>query len=210
MERKKSKHSIMFPTVLDMSPFTGARGKDSKVSPAKEGIYELRGVLLHKGSSAYHGHYEAQVFDKALNSWFQFDDETVTKIRVLGGNSRNKPIVVDDDSDENQRKPTNARKRRRVTSEDECDSLHTEYAYFHSFMPSQLNAIARYISSKDAYMLIYSRKLDSGKLPSMTNIEKTGDIPVPPSDALDVVKELNAAHDEACETYDNKRVSIPI
>ena len=26
-------------------------------------IYELRGVLLHKGPSAYHGHYEAQVFD---------------------------------------------------------------------------------------------------------------------------------------------------
>lgn len=26
-------------------------------------VYELRGVLLHKGPSAYHGHYEAQVFD---------------------------------------------------------------------------------------------------------------------------------------------------
>jgi hypothetical protein len=26
-------------------------------------LYELRGVLLHKGASAYHGHYEAQVFD---------------------------------------------------------------------------------------------------------------------------------------------------
>ena len=26
-------------------------------------LYELRGVLVHKGTSAYHGHYEAQVFD---------------------------------------------------------------------------------------------------------------------------------------------------
>ena len=26
-------------------------------------MYDLRGVLLHKGVSAYHGHYEAQVFD---------------------------------------------------------------------------------------------------------------------------------------------------
>lgn len=25
--------------------------------------YELVGILLHKGASAYHGHYEAQVYD---------------------------------------------------------------------------------------------------------------------------------------------------
>lgn len=28
-----------------------------------EETYELRGVLLHKGPSAYHGHYMAKVFD---------------------------------------------------------------------------------------------------------------------------------------------------
>lgn len=26
-------------------------------------VYELAGILLHKGPSAYHGHYEAQVYD---------------------------------------------------------------------------------------------------------------------------------------------------
>lgn len=26
-------------------------------------MYELAGILLHKGTSAYHGHYEAQVYD---------------------------------------------------------------------------------------------------------------------------------------------------
>jgi ubiquitin carboxyl-terminal hydrolase 48 len=32
--------------------------------PTSEGnTYELKGVLVHKGSSAYHGHYEAMVFD---------------------------------------------------------------------------------------------------------------------------------------------------
>lgn len=30
---------------------------------ADDDVYELRGILLHKGSSAYHGHYEAQVHD---------------------------------------------------------------------------------------------------------------------------------------------------
>jgi uncharacterized UBP type Zn finger protein len=32
-------------------------------STNEENVYELKGVLIHKGSSAYHGHYEAMVFD---------------------------------------------------------------------------------------------------------------------------------------------------
>jgi uncharacterized UBP type Zn finger protein len=31
---------------------------------SREGqVYDLRGVLLHKGTSAHQGHYEAQVYD---------------------------------------------------------------------------------------------------------------------------------------------------
>ena len=61
LERKKSKNIITFPRELDMSPFV----KDSSTagSPSATHIYELRGILLHKGPSAYHGHYEAQVYD---------------------------------------------------------------------------------------------------------------------------------------------------
>ena len=68
MERKKQKHAITFPTILDMNQFLG--GQVSLNGPASangsqqaDAIYELRGILLHKGSSAYHGHYEAQVYD---------------------------------------------------------------------------------------------------------------------------------------------------
>jgi len=66
MERKKSKYSISFPTSLDMGRFLGAAcAGNSRVGHNRQerDIYELRGVLLHKGTSAYHGHYEAQVFD---------------------------------------------------------------------------------------------------------------------------------------------------
>ena len=57
MERKKSKQAIAFPMTLDMARFiTGSQ-------PVGENVYHLRGVLLHKGTSAYHGHYEAQIFD---------------------------------------------------------------------------------------------------------------------------------------------------
>lgn len=58
MERKKSKHTINFPLSLDMNQFLAAERQTP--DPL---MYDLRGVLLHKGASAYHGHYEAQVFD---------------------------------------------------------------------------------------------------------------------------------------------------
>lgn len=58
-ERKKSKHTVIFPAYLDMSRFLSCAGSSTN----KENVYELRGVLLHKGPSAYHGHYEAQVYD---------------------------------------------------------------------------------------------------------------------------------------------------
>lgn len=69
MERKKSKHSLLFPTTFDMGRFLGHKTG----TPPREGgsqTYELRGVLLHKGPSAYHGHYEAQVFDTAYAKSF--------------------------------------------------------------------------------------------------------------------------------------------
>ena len=103
MERKKSKHSIAFPTTLDMGKFLGSKN-DRERCPKNDdnNIYELRGILLHKGTSAYHGHYEAQVNDIEyaclhrssfhissfyvcrIGSWFQFNDETVTQIKCLG------------------------------------------------------------------------------------------------------------------------------
>lgn len=66
MERKKSKHNLLFPMVLDMSRFVKAdKGASGVKGEGSTNTYELRGVLLHKGPSAYHGHYEAQVLDTA-------------------------------------------------------------------------------------------------------------------------------------------------
>ncbi|KAG6833695.1 hypothetical protein H0H87_002892 [Tephrocybe sp. NHM501043] len=105
MERKKSKHSASFPKTLDMAPFMMSRGEgpSSGIHASADNVYELRGVLLHKGPSAYHGHYEAQVFDETKKSWYQFNDENVTRIKALGDKSRIKPIVVGDDDDPNEK-----------------------------------------------------------------------------------------------------------
>jgi hypothetical protein len=59
MERKKSKYTISFPTTLDMNRFVIEGSQQQQ----EDNLYELAGILLHKGASAYHGHYEAQVYD---------------------------------------------------------------------------------------------------------------------------------------------------
>lgn len=57
LERKKSTHSVEFPFTIDMNQFIC---DDAVRQPA---LYDLKGVLLHKGGSAHHGHYMAEVFD---------------------------------------------------------------------------------------------------------------------------------------------------
>jgi hypothetical protein len=54
MERQKSKHSISFPASIDMNRFMGnatERAKAASGVPGTENIYDLRGVLLHKGTA---------------------------------------------------------------------------------------------------------------------------------------------------------------
>ncbi|KAI4525001.1 hypothetical protein K525DRAFT_261907 [Schizophyllum commune Loenen D] len=181
-ERKKSKSAIVFPTVLDMGRFVegggdagggkgAAAGAGTSKAPAaanrvlppnsssESHIYDLRGVLLHKGSSAYHGHYEAQVYDTERACWFQFNDEIVTKITTLQ-EKNSKPIVVDvEGEDEKAKKRPNVRKRRRVEdSEDEADLLSPTATEKAQLSAARVQLKSTDITSKDAYMLIYARR----------------------------------------------------
>ena len=46
-----------------MNKFLGSKTDRENGTSGGKALYELRGILLHKGASAYHGHYEAQVND---------------------------------------------------------------------------------------------------------------------------------------------------
>ncbi|KAG9102662.1 hypothetical protein FRC06_001495 [Ceratobasidium sp. 370] len=70
MERKKSKQAINYPLSINMRPHVSEQKLDL--------WYDLRGVLFHRGDSAYHGHYQAHVFDV---TWFLFNDEEVKEIQ---------------------------------------------------------------------------------------------------------------------------------
>lgn len=45
-------------------------------------VYDLTAVLVHRGPSAYSGHYIAHIKDRHSRHWFKFNDE---EIQRMGG-----------------------------------------------------------------------------------------------------------------------------
>ncbi|KAK0459838.1 uncharacterized protein EV420DRAFT_1629202 [Desarmillaria tabescens] len=196
MERKKSKNTIIFPGILNMNRFIGNADlrKSATHDDHDDGIYELRGVLLHKGASAYHGHYEAQVFDITSRSWYQFNDDVVTKIEKLGKTPSDKKIIdlesdseVKQESLQGKKQRAKAAKRKRVidASDEEIEGAPDQTNGLNAQAPSE-------ISSKDAYMLIYARRE-----PLKTEQAVSNNMPLNLSPSPDVIGE--------CETYSTKK-----
>uniref|UniRef100_A0A3B4TXF5 Ubiquitin carboxyl-terminal hydrolase 48 n=1 Tax=Seriola dumerili TaxID=41447 RepID=A0A3B4TXF5_SERDU len=71
--KKKLNTFISFPEQLDMGPFL--EGK-----PDQKCVYELSAVLIHRGISAYSGHYIAHVKDARTGDWYKFNDEEIEKM----------------------------------------------------------------------------------------------------------------------------------
>lgn len=70
--KKKLNSCIQFPDVLDMRPYLPG---DSSA------VYDLNAVLIHRGASAYSGHYVAHIKGKDSQAWYKFNDEEVEKIK---------------------------------------------------------------------------------------------------------------------------------
>ncbi|XP_028855208.1 ubiquitin carboxyl-terminal hydrolase 48 isoform X1 [Denticeps clupeoides] len=70
--KKKLNTFISFPEVLDMGPFL-----DCKEDTC---VYELSAVLIHRGISAYSGHYIAHARDARTSDWYKFNDELIEKM----------------------------------------------------------------------------------------------------------------------------------
>ncbi|XP_074780800.1 ubiquitin carboxyl-terminal hydrolase 48 isoform X5 [Athene noctua] len=70
--KKKLNTYIGFSELLDMEPFM----------EQKNGVYvyELSAVLIHRGVSAYSGHYIAHVKDPQTGEWYKFNDEDIDKM----------------------------------------------------------------------------------------------------------------------------------
>ncbi|XP_066493077.1 ubiquitin carboxyl-terminal hydrolase 48 isoform X2 [Tiliqua scincoides] len=70
--KKKLNTYLEFSELLSMEPFME--------NTAKVAVYELSAVLIHRGVSAYSGHYIAHVKDPQTGEWYRFNDEEIEKM----------------------------------------------------------------------------------------------------------------------------------
>lgn len=103
--RQKLNSYIVFPEILDMSPYLKEISKSSSTldlciksnnnsylsyngnsslrshqNHMKSNIYILSAVLIHRGSSPHSGHYIAHIKDRITKDWYKFNDDSVERI----------------------------------------------------------------------------------------------------------------------------------
>ncbi|GAA5946290.1 hypothetical protein JCM3775_002682 [Rhodotorula graminis] len=188
--RSKSQHAIAYPLSLDMGPHLPVDARTGK--RPSDVWYDLKGVLMHKGQSAHHGHYVAQVFDETRAKWFLFDDESVEAIDDL-----NAPTVHDEDDE-----PVVAKKKKLAAG----------------FTRNKDGSILP--KSKDAYMLIYTRRDSTASGPPSTSssASSTGAAPAPapapaaeptpPALAQRTVERLDTAYRADVEAYERQAADV--
>ncbi|GAA5968088.1 hypothetical protein JCM11641_003725 [Rhodosporidiobolus odoratus] len=184
--RQKSQHAISYPLQLNMRQFLPLNAQGSR----DEVWYDLKGVLMHKGTSTHSGHYVAQVYDETEGKWFLFDDESVSPIEDL-----NAPTIHDEDGD-----PVIAKKRPATGFTRDTKG---------NILPK----------SKDAYMLVYIRRetvaseaaASSAAASSSANSSPSvGSVaePAPPPLAQSAVEKLDEEYDKEMEEYKLKADNI--
>lgn len=107
--KKKVSSSVHFPEVLNMTELV-----HNPTCPVNDLVYNLTAVLIHRGPSAYSGHYigqwrftkflmtrspellrsfcAAHIRDSATGDWYKFNDEVVQKLE-----GRNLKLGIEDD-----------------------------------------------------------------------------------------------------------------
>uniref|UniRef100_A0A2C9K4H8 Ubiquitin carboxyl-terminal hydrolase 48 n=2 Tax=Biomphalaria glabrata TaxID=6526 RepID=A0A2C9K4H8_BIOGL len=72
--KKKLSSFIQFPETLDMSPYLD-------VGNIGDSSYELTAVLIHRGPTAYSGHYIAHIREQEdTGAWYKYNDEEIEKM----------------------------------------------------------------------------------------------------------------------------------
>ncbi|CAL5093582.1 unnamed protein product [Urochloa decumbens] len=180
--KKKISSTFSFPGQLDL-------GKRLS-NPTSSCSYDLAAILIHKGTGANSGHYVAHIKDESNGQWWEFDDETVSKLGLHPFGE--KPGKASNKDDQKSQDISTAGS---VT--DNNSNGHQEAA------PTATTA--EMFSSTDAYMLMYKcTSKDGNATQSDKNMEINDSLPC---HLLDQINELNALYKKSCEEYQSKKDS---
>ncbi|ONM54361.1 UBP26 [Zea mays] len=150
-----------------------------------------RYVFLPKGTGANSGHYVAHIKDESNGQWWEFDDETVSKLGLHPfGEKPGKASNKDDQKSQN-------------TSTEGSVTNNNNNGH-HEAAPS--STMGEMFSSTDAYMLMY-KCITKDVNPTESNkiVEINNDLL--PHHLLDEINELNASYTKLCVEYQSKKDS---
>ncbi|MGH0149246.1 UNVERIFIED_CONTAM: hypothetical protein FKN15_055223 [Acipenser sinensis] len=73
-------HNLELRQTLYLCQNSRAEEHDAEDDTDEKCVYELSAVLIHRGVSAYSGHYIAHVRDARTKDWYKFNDEEIEKM----------------------------------------------------------------------------------------------------------------------------------
>lgn len=163
-------------------------------------VYILSAVLLHKGTAVNSGHYIAHIKDEKTGQWWEFDDESVSKLgHHPFGEGSAKPL-----SRQSQSEPP----FQSITSDTKSNSTKMQ------FSETAVSSNDETFTSGDAYMLMYNlrrSKINCLKKPingnSMDEADFTSltDDPSIPVYLSEEINNSNATLIDACEQYNVRK-----
>ncbi|XP_066355469.1 ubiquitin carboxyl-terminal hydrolase 26-like isoform X2 [Miscanthus floridulus] len=181
--KKKISSTFSFPRQLDL-------GKRLS-NPSSSCTYDLAAILIHKGTGANSGHYVAHIKDESNGQWWEFDDETVSKLGLHPFGE--KPGKASNKVDH---------KVQGISTEgsltDNNNNGHQEAA------PTSTKV--EMFSSTDAYMLMYKCTTKDDNATENNKIVEINNDSLP-QHLLDEINELNASYLKSCEEYQSKKDS---
>ena len=164
MDRVKATDKFSFPLELDSATITHDYQQSNRF------MYDLEGILLHKGSSARQGHYVAHVAvgskGKGKNVWYRFDDTDVSKLESgsfghADHGCRTKPPQKDQKK-QSPSVPIATKNEQELQQEGVIDLSVDDYT---SAVPNeecvdehQDTNMHQHVTSSNAYLLVYKRR----------------------------------------------------
>lgn len=181
--KKKISSTFSFPGQLDL-------GKRLS-NPSSSYTYDLSAILIHKGTGANSGHYVAHIKDESNGQWWEFDDETVSKLGLHPFGEKSGKVSNKDDQ-----------KSQSISTEGSATNNNNNG--HHEAAPT--STVGEMFSSTDAYMLMYkciAKDVDATESNKIVEINNDS----LPRHLLDEINELNASYTKLCEEYQSKKDS---
>ncbi|OEL12988.1 Ubiquitin carboxyl-terminal hydrolase 26 [Dichanthelium oligosanthes] len=180
--KKKISSTFSFPGQLDL-------GKRLS-NPSTGCTYDLAAILIHKGTGANSGHYVAHIKDESNGQWWEFDDETVSKLGLHPFGE--KPGKASNKDDQKSHGST-------------AGSVTNNNSNGHQEAGSTSTTAEMFLST-DAYMLMYKcTSKDSNANESNKDMEINNESL--PHHLLKQIDELNASYMKSCQEYQSKKDS---